>query len=85
MLHGKTISFTRRCSSVPGAVGSGRRKYMRNGSMDLGMVLVLKKTGTKTWRYKIYPEKLKQIPDPVYQDMNKGQEGEKNNGKDQEL
>ena len=33
------------------------RKYMRNGSMDLGMVLSPKKTGTKTWRYKIYPEK----------------------------
>ena len=37
------------------------RKYMRNGSMDLGMVLSPQKTGTKTWRYKIYPEKLKQI------------------------
>ena len=37
------------------------RKYMRNGSMDLGMVLSPQKTGTKTWRYKIYTEKLKQI------------------------
>ena len=47
--------------SFLGLSAAAVRKYMRNGSMDLGMVLSPQKTGTKTWRYKIYPEKLKQI------------------------
>ena len=37
------------------------RKYMRNGSIDLGIVLSPSCTGTKNWRYRIYPEKLKLV------------------------
>ena len=37
------------------------RKYMRSGVLDLGIALDPKKTGRKTWKFKIYPAKLEKI------------------------
>ena len=37
------------------------RQYMRNGVLDLGLVVDPKKSGEKNWRFKIYPAKLYKV------------------------
>lgn len=43
------------------------RQYMRDGVLDIGLVVDPKKSGEKNWRFKIYPAKLYKV---IGEDLN---------------